>query len=106
MNYRYVLIPKFDYKMARKKDRVIGRNTTREMYTLAHYRFRMRLIDKAREHPWCRVVEVHEDYTTKTCGRCGTLRDKLHGSKMFDCRAAGCGYVADRDFNAARNVLL
>jgi len=74
-----VLIPPFlTSKMAeRRETRCIGSTTARMMYNWAHYRFRMRLMHKAREHPWCRVVEVREDYTSKTCGHCGWQHPKL-----------------------------
>jgi putative transposase len=49
------------------------------------------------------VVEVTEEYTSKTCTKCGRINQKLGGSKVFRC---GCGMVLDRDFNGARNILL
>ena len=69
----------------------------------AHYRFRQRLLFKAREHGKV-VIVVNEAYTSKTCTRCGELNEKLGGSKKFKCRA--CGLVLDRDINDARNIAL
>ena len=74
------------------------------MVTWSHYRFQMRLLNKAREYPWCQVVIVSEAYTSKTCGKCGTINNKLGGSKVFKC--GSCGLVCDRDKHAARNILL
>lgn len=110
-NHRWILIPKFEtQRMAqrrlKKRKRRISRKTAWQMYTWAHYRFRMRLKEKAREFPWCRVVEVREDYTTRTCGRCGAINHRIGGSKVFWCADRGCGYKADRDISAARNILL
>jgi hypothetical protein len=44
------------------------------------------------------------EYTSKTCCNCGTLHQKLGGSKSFRC--AGCGFHADRDIHAAFNIFL
>jgi transposase len=45
-----------------------------------------------------------EAYTSKQCGICGTLNDKLGGSEIFKC--CSCGVMADRDVHAARNILM
>ena len=76
------------------------------MCTWSHYRFRQRLLSKAREYPACKIVLTQEPYTSKTCGRCGALHAKLGSSKAFRCPAAGCGYAADRDANGAHNIPL
>ena len=47
------------------------------MLTWSHYRFRMRLIAKAREYPHCKVIVVDEAYTSKTCGSCGNIHQRL-----------------------------
>ena len=75
-----------------------------EMMTLSHSAFRQRLLDTAKRYPWCKVVVCDEQYTSKTCGNCGKLNETLGGNKVFTC--GGCGYVADRDCSAARNILL
>jgi len=74
------------------------------MLTWSHYRFRQRLIHKAREYPGCRIMIIDEHYTSKTCGNCGTLHDKLGSNKSFQCPE--CHVEMDRDINAARNILL
>lgn len=49
------------------------------------------------------VVFVHPAYTSKTCHACGQIALYLPLSmRVFRCP---CGYVADRDENAARNIL-
>ena len=62
------------------------------------------LINKTREYPWCKVVICDEDYTSKTCGKCGKIHEKLSGSKLFKCPY--CHIEIDRDVNGARNILL
>lgn len=104
-HYRVVLIPPFaTQQMIRKGARCIGKKTVREMLAWSHYRFRMNLIAKTREHPWCRVVVVDEAYTSKTCGRCGHIHQNLGANKRFRCPA--CGFAVDRDLNGARNILI
>ena len=45
-----------------------------------------------------------EAYTSKQCGKCGHLNQKLGASEVFNC--GECGAIADRDAHAARNILL
>lgn len=103
--YRVVLIPKFETsQMVKRGHRRIRSKTARAMLTWSHYRFRMALINKAREYPWCRVIEVGEPYTTKTCTRGGHLHMKIGGNKIFKCPV--CGFKIDRDWSGGRNILL
>jgi len=49
------------------------------------------------------VVFVNPAYTSRTCAACGQIALHLPLSqRVFRC---ACGYVADRDENAARNIL-
>src|SRR4051812_41888739 len=97
-NYRIILIPEFETpKMVNKKCRNIGSKTARSMCTWSHYRFRTRLEQKTREYPWCQVIYVKEDYTSKTCGDCGAIHWKLGKNKVFKCPE--CRIVMDRDVN-------
>ena len=90
--------------MVNRATRRISSNTARSMMTWSHYRFRTRLLDKTREFPSCKVIICDEAFTSKTCSECGCLNDKLGSSKTFRCNT--CGQESDRDFNAARNILL
>jgi putative transposase len=99
------LIPIFDSKLkSLKKDRKISKVTVRMMNSFRHYDFRMRLKEVAERFAWCHVIETREPYTSKTCGNCGHLNDKLGSNKIFNCPS--CAYCADRDANGARNILL
>ena len=103
--YKVILIPVFESsQMVRKGKRKINAMTARNMLTWSHYGFRTLLKNKAELYPWVTVVECDEHYTSKTCGCCGEINDKLGGNKVFRCKK--CPYVADRDINAARNILL
>ncbi len=89
--------------MAKRASRKVGRTTVRNMLTLSHYTFRMRLLNKASTNG-CRVHVLSEAYTTKTCTSCGALNDRVGGSEVFACRA--CGLRIDRDIGGARNIFL
>jgi putative transposase len=105
VNYRVILLPEFETsQMLRRGQRRIGSKTARAMATWSHYRFKVRLLNKTREYPTCKVVLVNESYTSKTCGSCGHIHDTLGGSKIFKCPK--CDFTIDRDVNGARNILL
>ncbi len=104
-NYNHILIPDFKSSgIVRKKERKINNKTVRNVLTWSHYRFKQRLLSKAREYPWCKVIETTEEFTSKTCGNCGTIKENLGGNKKFEC--FHCKIKMDRDFNGARNILL
>ena len=49
---------------------------------------------------------VTEEYTSKTCCKCGALHLKLGGNKRLKCPVSGCGSHTDRDIHAAFNMFL
>ena len=103
-NYRQILIPVFGVaNMVKRGKRNISSRTARSMLTWSHFRFRQRLLDKAKQYPWCKVVVTEEPYTSKTCTNCGWVHLKLGASKEFKCQQ--CKVVLDRDSNGARNIL-
>jgi len=61
---------------------------------------------EARQVPTCTVIVVDEAYTSKPCGACGTIHQKLGGNQVFKWPHPKCGLVCDRDKPAARNILL
>jgi len=104
-NYEIILLPKFETShMVLKNKRKIRSRTARAMLTWSHFRFRMFLLHKIREYKYCKIIECTEEYTSKTCGHCGRINNKLGGSKTFRCDS--CKVEMDRDANGARNILL
>lgn len=104
-NYDVILLPSFEtQQMVARARRKIRSKTARAMMTWSHYLFKQRLLFKRQEYPWCKVAICNEAYTSKTCGGCGVLHQKLGGNKTFKCPS--CGIVLDRDVNGARNILL
>ena len=78
----------------------ITKATKRMISVLSPYRFRQRLKHMGNKYGSV-VIEVDEYKTTKTCSQCGNEKD-LKGSKVYECE---CGMKADRDENAAKNIL-
>jgi putative transposase len=104
-SYDLIFLPKFTtQQMVRRTNRKIRSKTARAMLTFAHYKFRQRLLHKARNYQDTKVVIVNEAYTSKTCTWCGVVNAKLGGSKTFRCSA--CPWRGDRDINGARNIYL
>lgn len=102
-----ILLPKFNShdftKTSRGYNRLKGK-AARNMMTWAHARFRTRLVDKLIDFPNSQVQFVNESWTSKTCGKCGAIHQKLGKNKTFQCPS--CHFECDRDMNASRNILI
>lgn len=100
-NFSKIIIPPFEIKKMAGK---LSSNTARMMYNLSYYTFKQKLISKAREMN-CLVVEKPEYYTSKTCTKCGNIKHDLKLSdRIYECNR--CGLQLDRDYAAARNIML
>lgn len=87
-------------KILSKSNIIISKKTKRSIGMLAPYRFREILKYMGNKYGSI-VTEVNEYLTTKTCSQCGRLNE-LGKSKIHKCR---CGMTADRDENAAKNIM-
>ncbi|HEU5228951.1 MAG TPA: transposase [Ktedonobacteraceae bacterium] len=78
-----------------------NRRLSRAIADVGMYEFRRQLTYKA-TLAGCEVKVVSRWYpSSKTCSSCGTVRETLGlDERVFVC--LDCGYVADRDYNAAR----
>ena len=104
-NYNYIIIPPFNVKnMVNRKNRKINNKTVRNMLTWSHYKFRMMLLNKSEEYNDKHIICPTEEYTSKTCGRCGNIKYNLGGNKVYNCKK--CGLHIDRDINGSRNILI
>jgi putative transposase len=104
-NYDTILLPALPTsKLSVRATRRLRSKTVRSMLGWSHYAFRRRLVLKA-EETGSRVVTVTEEFTSKTCGKCGVVRPTFSG-KVFKCADASCALCTDRDWNGARNILL
>lgn len=103
-NFRTILLPSFETKiMSNRLMRKIHTKTVRKMIGLSFYRFSEILKYKCKLRG-SKVLTVSEAYTSKTCGNCGELHNKLGGNKIYKC--SNCNLEIDRDLNGARNIML
>ena len=51
-----------------------------------------------------KMIKVEPRGTTQRCSSCGALVPKTLSDRFHDCPE--CGYVVDRDYNSARNILI
>ena len=99
-NYKTVLLPIF--KTQDLKENLNSYNN-RVLDIYSHYKFQQKMIYQGKKYG-CQVEIVEEHYTTKTCGNCGHLNHFVGSSHVFWCPK--CKIELDRDFQAARNILI
>ena len=102
-NFDVILLPSFDTsQMVLRRQRNIRKKSVRQMLTLSHYKFKQRLLEKAKQlgkH----VIIVNEAYTSQTVSWTGEQKQKLGGSKII---TAADGTSMHRDLNGARGILV
>ena len=104
-NYDYIILPPFQSKqMSQRHQRNINSQTVRNMLTWSHYKFRVMLLQKAEQYNNKHVLCPTEEYTSKTCTRCGNIKTDLGGNKIYNC--IKCGLKIDRDINGSRNIFI
>ena len=102
-NFDVILLPGFETsEMVERGRRKIRSKTVRNLLTLAHYRFKLFLRDKAAE-AGAIVLDVNETYTTKTVSWTGELLENLGGASVV---VGQDGERMDRDYNGARGIYL
>ena len=101
-----IMIGNMSTKGIIKKHRsVLTPGMKRFCIALSHYKFRDRLQKKCEEFS-VNFACVDESYTSKTCGKCGEMKENLGGDKIFKCEELNCGYIMNRDIHGARNILI
>jgi putative transposase len=104
--YGLIFLPTFETsQMVSKSKRKLNTKTARNMCNLSHYRFKQTLKHHAIKRG-CIVVDITEEYTSKTCSKCGKVHSKLGGNKIFKCPHPECLHSIPRDFNGAFNIML
>ncbi|MUG96582.1 transposase [Scytonema sp. UIC 10036] len=103
-NYDVIVLPTFETsKMVVKKKRKLKNKTARAMMTWAFYQF-SQILEHLCNRYGSKLVRITEEYTSKTCTKCGKVHRKLGSSKNFKC--PNCGYEIPRDFNGAVGIFL
>lgn len=98
--FNYIILPSFESQEMTKKNKI--RCVNRNLLQLKHYLFQQRLKAKC-ELRGCSLDICTEEYTSKTCGRCGILNN-VGSRDVFSC--SSCCLVVDRDVNGARNIAI
>ena len=102
-NYDVILLPGFETsEMVERGRRRIRSKTVRNLLSLAHYRFKLFIRNKAAE-TGAIVLDVNEAYTTKTVSWTGEVLEGLGGASVV---VAQDGERMDRDYNGARGIYL
>jgi putative transposase len=103
-NYDVIYLPHFETsQMVARGTRQLNSKSARAMMTWAFYQFSQSLEHLCNRYG-SRLVRVTEEYTSKTCTKCGHIHKKLGGYKNFKC--PNCGYEIPRDFNGALGIFL
>lgn len=104
-HFENIIIPPFQVsQMVKRSNRKINSKTVRQMLCWRHYAFRQRLIQASKRTTNVKVYVRGEEYTSKTCTHCHTIKHNLGGAKRYKC--ANCGLLADRDVCGARNIFV
>jgi IS605 OrfB family transposase len=94
-----IILPKFGTSKMQQGN-TLQSSTKRKLQCLSHYKFQQKI-------KWLcscngsKLYLVDEDYTTKTCGKCGIIND-VGSNKIFKCHNCDC--QLNRDLNGARNI--
>ncbi|AOY84883.2 transposase [Moorena producens JHB] len=103
-NYDVIVLPTFETsQMVVKKKRKLKSKTARAMMTWAFYQF-SQILEHLCNRYGSKLVRITEEYTSKTCTKCGHIHRKLGSSMNFQCPR--CGYEIPRDFNGAVGIFL
>ncbi|EAW34536.1 RNA-guided endonuclease TnpB family protein [Lyngbya sp. PCC 8106] len=86
----------------RIRNMVKNHHLAKSISDAAWYRFREWLEYMARVYG-VPVIAVEPAYTSQNCSNCGEKVVKTLSTRTHEC--PHCGYIADRDENAARNIL-
>ena len=95
--YQYICIEDLDIK-----NMIEGSPFAKSIADASWNQFRQFLTYKA-EEAGRKLGLVNPAYTSQTCSQCGHLKSKKLADRMHRC--SRCGYTANRDFNAAQNIL-
>ncbi len=101
-NYDVILLPTFETRnMVSRTKRKLRKKSVRQMLTLSHFTFKLRLKHLANKFGK-QVIDVNEAYTSKTASWTGEVKPSLGGAKTI----TSGGVTLDRDINGARGILL
>ena len=74
--------------------------------SICHCELLNRIIRKSEYYHDKFVLEVTEEFTSKTCHKCGSIHHQLGSNEIFVCPNSDCGGVFSRDPQGSYNVSL
>ena len=98
--YSYIMLPIFESQEMVRKNKITRIN--RDIIQYQHYKFQQKIIHKATSRGG-KVDICTEEYTSKTCGLCGTINN-IGSTEQYIC--SECNNILDRDINGARNIMI
>lgn len=101
-SYKCIILPSFESQEMSVRNKCSSVN--RNLYLLKHYTFKMRLKSACELRKQCNLVIGTEEYTSKTCTKCGYIRYRLGSSEVYNCDK--CNITIDRDVNGSRNIYI
>lgn len=79
----------------------LGANVNQKISQWAYGQFIQYVSYKAQKYGM-QVEQIPEDYSTRTCGYCGSVKKYVPRGRVYAC--PGCGAVIHRDLNGAFNI--
>ena len=100
-NYDKIIIPDFRIS-GMVKQKKLSRMTKRLLYMYCFHSFMVKLRFRC-ENTGTMMYVVGEEYTSKTCTRCGKINE-VGSSETYVC--VWCHMKIDRDVNGSRNIMI
>ncbi len=97
--YATICVENLDVRVLKEKGNNTGMH--RSIHSVAWGRFFSYLSYKA-ESAGTKLIKVNPWNTTQMCSNCGQIVKKTLSDRVHEC--PDCGFVADRDYNAAVNI--
>jgi putative transposase len=101
-NYKVIGLPPFETSKMVSNTGYLKKKTKIEMLNWGHYKFKQKLLSKARNQSY--VLNTDESYTTQGCTSCGTLKHMSGWEKIYGCPK--CDNVIGRNDGSARSIFM
>jgi len=99
--FETIYLPAFESQEIGKVNK--NSKVRRNLFQQKHFKYKTKLIDKCSTLKDVNVVICTEEYTSKTCTKCGILNN-VGSSEIYKCNK--CNLILDRDINGSRNILI
>jgi putative transposase len=101
-----IILPKLDISnIINKERRNLNKKVVKDIIYKSPYKLHCKIVDQCSKYN-TNIKNITEEYTSKTCGNClnRKTKEELKGERKYECKK--CGITMDRDYNAARNIML